>query len=84
MESVIVANCNSLSLSRFGFFGTTPDKISNSGMNYAGVALAFGSILLYVMVKNEVSGSAAEMEIIVNVNGETEPLVRPVSFQGFF
>ncbi|CAG5124075.1 unnamed protein product, partial [Candidula unifasciata] len=50
---------------RFGLFGTDPDKITNSAMNYVGVALAFGSILLYVLVKNEISGST-EVEVDVS------------------
>ncbi|BFZ15118.1 hypothetical protein BsWGS_18157 [Bradybaena similaris] len=62
---------------RFGFFGTTADTISNPAMNYAGVALAFGSILLYLMVKNEVSHvSLPDMEITVTA-GETDPLLPP-------
>ncbi|CAG5116888.1 unnamed protein product [Candidula unifasciata] len=59
---------------RFGFFGTTPDTISNSAMNYAGVALAFGSILLYLMVKNEVSNVEPDIEITVTVD-ENDPLL---------
>ncbi|BFZ24382.1 hypothetical protein BsWGS_27421 [Bradybaena similaris] len=49
---------------RFGLFGTDQDKISNSAMNYAGVALAFASILLYVLVKNEI-GASSDVEIEV-------------------
>ncbi|XP_035827242.1 transmembrane protein 144 isoform X2 [Aplysia californica] len=58
---------------KFGWFGNKDDVISNPAMNYGGVGLAFGSILLYVMVKNEVSGST-EMEIIVTEE-ETSPLI---------
>ncbi|XP_059141079.1 transmembrane protein 144-like isoform X3 [Physella acuta] len=63
---------------RFGFFGTKCNTVQHSAMNYGGVGLAFASILLYVMVKNEVSGSSTDMEVIVEC-GDSEPLLPSTS-----
>uniref|UniRef100_A0A0B6ZYG4 EamA domain-containing protein n=1 Tax=Arion vulgaris TaxID=1028688 RepID=A0A0B6ZYG4_9EUPU len=63
---------------RFGLFDTKADMITNSYMNYAGVILAFGSILLYVVVKNEVSGST-DLKTQVNIDELNPPSPRPSS-----
>ncbi|KAI8761554.1 transmembrane protein 144 [Biomphalaria glabrata] len=64
---------------RFGWFDTTPNEVSKPFMNYFGVGLAFCSILLYVLVKNEVSAKT-DMEVIVdveeNTTDEEAPLIK--------
>ncbi|KAH9513939.1 hypothetical protein Btru_031800 [Bulinus truncatus] len=60
---------------KFGWFDTIPNNISKPFMNYLGVALAFCSILLYVLVKNEVSSAKTDMEVIVEADEEA-PLIK--------
>ena len=47
---------------RFGWFGMDKDKISHVGLNYGGVVLAAFSILLLVLVKDEISSAKPEDE----------------------
>ncbi|CAL1544403.1 unnamed protein product [Lymnaea stagnalis] len=62
---------------RFGWFDTKANVISNPAMNYAGVGLAFASIVLYVLVKNEVSSNSTDMEVVIATptDGERAPLI---------
>jgi hypothetical protein len=43
---------------KFGLFGLTPDKISNPGLNYAGIALASLAIGVFLFIKPSTEGGA--------------------------
>ncbi|GFO15981.1 transmembrane protein 144-like [Plakobranchus ocellatus] len=61
---------------KFGWFHTNKDEISHVGLNYGGVVLAGCSILLYLLVKDEVSsGKPKDEEVEVVISSESDPLI---------
>ena len=71
---------SSLFLSRFGWFGMDKDSISQVGLNYGGVVLSARSILLYVLVKDEISSNKRrDIEVMVKAPSEASPLLLEVN-----
>ncbi|KAK6173454.1 hypothetical protein SNE40_016900 [Patella caerulea] len=67
----------------FGLFGTEKAKLANETMNYAGVALAAFSTILYVLVKSEVSSGSSEVPSKSN-DAETQRLLDTSQVQDEF
>ena len=67
-------------LPRFGLFGTDKDSISHVGLNYGGVVLAACSILLYLLVKDEISSAKPkDEEVQVAAASEGSPLLSDIN-----
>ncbi|RUS74234.1 hypothetical protein EGW08_018002 [Elysia chlorotica] len=67
---------------KFGWFGTDRDSIGHVGLNYGGVVLAACSILLYVLVKDEISSAkTADQDIEVGTSDDVAPLIPEVNIQ---
>ncbi|KAK3757757.1 hypothetical protein RRG08_027119 [Elysia crispata] len=64
---------------KFGWFGTDRDSISHVGLNYGGVVLAACSILLYVLVKDEISSAKPTDQEVEVVAPEVAPLLPEVN-----
>ncbi|KAK3801140.1 hypothetical protein RRG08_006860 [Elysia crispata] len=61
---------------KFGWFGMDKDSISQVGLNYGGVVLSACSILLYVLVKDEISSNKRrDIEVMVKAPSEASPLL---------
>ncbi|XP_076468464.1 transmembrane protein 144-like isoform X2 [Babylonia areolata] len=60
---------------RFGWFWIDPQVPKHEALNYAGVALAVSSTVIYTFVKNTVTTPAIEFEVEFEQPTETQPLI---------